>query len=232
MKSYPYPIVAAAMLVLAACRPPAAEYTESEALKRITLDSVPARIELHFAPGSDQLLAADAERLRRLAASQAIAPADRVMLWTSGGPGLAQARRDVLSAELLRYGIVVTGAGLAALPRDRAILAADRTLVSLPSCPNWSQPSEAHFANTMMSNFGCATAMNFGQMVASPTDMVSGEPLGPAAGIPASAAVQRYLADRVRLPISTTLGPISATSTSPPGGEQSGTGGAAAPPTQ
>jgi type IV pilus biogenesis protein CpaD/CtpE len=229
MKPYPYPIAAVVMLALAACRPPAAEYTESEALKHIGLDSVPARVELHFAPGSDRLLAADAERLRRLAASQAIASADRVTLLTGGGPGLAEARRAAISAELLRYGVVVSGANVAALPRDRAVLAAERTLVTLPHCPNWSQPAEGDFTNLSASNFGCATAMNFGQMVASPTDMARGEPLGPAAGIPASAAVQRYLADRVRLPISTTLGPISASSSAPPGGE-GGPGGAGAPP--
>src|SRR5258708_29602190 len=78
---------------------------------------------------------------------------------------------------------------------------------SLPSAPaNWSKSGGTDFTNSFASNFACATQTNFGQMVASPADLVSGQPLGPAAGPPAVAAVQRYMTDRVKAFPSSSVG--------------------------
>ena len=84
---------------LTACQP-AAEWTESEAPKRIGLDTVPSRIDLRFAPGSDRLAPADAKRLHNLAASGAIAPSDRVTV--SGGGGSSKVRGPGSSAATAR----------------------------------------------------------------------------------------------------------------------------------
>ena len=94
------------LLVLAACRPGAAEYSESEAPKGLSLDRVTARVDLRFAPRSARLAAADAARLYRLVTAGAIGPADRVTVAAAGRPGLAAARTAAIAAELLRYGIV------------------------------------------------------------------------------------------------------------------------------
>src|SRR5258705_2967227 len=78
---------------------------------------------------------------------------------------------------------------------------------SLQSPPaNWSKSAGTDFTNSFASNFACATQTNLGQMVASPADLVSGQPLGPAAGPPAVAAVQRYLSDKVKAPVSAASG--------------------------
>src|SRR5205814_10625743 len=113
-----------------------------------------------------------------------------ISIATSGGASLGEARSAAVSSELLRYGIVVTGHLAGPAPPDRAVVAVSRTLVRLPDCPNWSKPSGAtDFTNSVASNFGCATVTNLGRMVAHPTDLARGEPLGLAQGVPAIAAV-------------------------------------------
>jgi type IV pilus biogenesis protein CpaD/CtpE len=189
-----------ALPLLAACTT-AAQYSESEALNKLSIDRTASSFDVRFAPGSDRLLPADAARLRRLAAAGAIAPEDRINIATSGEASLGDARSAAVSSELLRYGIVVTGRLAAAAPPDRAVVAVSRTLVRLPDCPNWSKPSgTTDFTNSVASNFGCATVTNLGRMVAHPTDLARGEPLGLAQGGPAIAAVGRYQADKVPLP--------------------------------
>lgn len=195
-----------ALSLLAACTP-AAEYSESEALNRLTLDRTAASYDFRFVPGTDTLLPADIARLRHLAASGAIAASDRVTISTAGGPALGAARSAAVSAELLSYGIVPTGSVPGTPPRDRVVVAVSRTLVRLPDCPNWSkQNNTTDFTNTIASNFGCANVTNLGRIVAYPSDLASGQPVGLAQGTPAVAAVGRYQADKIELPPPTAQG--------------------------
>jgi pilus assembly protein CpaD len=202
MKMHPYPMVVAIVLVLAACRPAATEWTESEAPNRLRLDDAAVSVNVRFAAGSAYLLPADAQRLRAMAATGTISASDRVSVAVGGGPGLAEARRDAISAALLPYGIVTSPLPLAGVPANHAVVQVGRYVVTLPPCPNWSKPAGTDFTNSFASNFACATQTNLGQMVASPADLVSGQPLGPAAGPPAVAAVQRYMTDKVKPPVS------------------------------
>jgi pilus assembly protein CpaD len=188
------------MLAAAACNP-VAEYTETEAPKRLVLDAATVQVDLRFPPGSSGLAAREAARLHGLAATQ-LAPSDRVLVAAGGSPALAAARVGAISAELLRYGVVASPMQIAGVAPDRAVVEVVRHLVTLPPCPNWSKSplGAGDFTNTLGSNYGCATASNLGRMVASPTDLASGRPLGPAAAMPAAAAVTRYLTDKVTPP--------------------------------
>jgi pilus assembly protein CpaD len=230
MKLYPRVATAAILLALAACRPGVAEYSEVEAPKQLTLDNASTRIDVRFAPGSSQLLAGDAARLRRLAAGGNIAPSDRVIVSAAGGPGLAAARFETIAAELLHYRVVATQLPGGTVPANRAIVQTGRYLVTTPPCPNWSKASATDFTNTASSNFGCATATNFARMVASPADLAEGRPLGLADAIPAAAAVQRYQSDKVVLPTGAAVGPIAGSAAPPPGTGASGAGTAGSAP--
>ena len=225
MNAHPTLVAAGLLLALAACGPGAAEYTESEAPKQLTLDNATTRVDVRFAPGSSRLAAGDAARLRRLAASGSISPADRVRVSAAGGPALAAARVNTIAAELLHYRIIASGGSPGAAPADRAVIETGRYMVTLPPCPNWSKPASIASTNTASSNFGCATAVNFARMVASPADLAEGRPVGPVDAIPAAAAVQRYEADKVILPAAANLGTIKAGTAEPPGG---GTGAGSA----
>src|SRR6266550_1529295 len=107
MNMKPYPLLAIAFLALAACRPAATEWTESEASKWIRLDNASVAINVRFAPGSAHLLPADAARLRTMAATGAIQPSDRVAVAVGGGPP----RCDLRRALVLRHRHEPIGAG-------------------------------------------------------------------------------------------------------------------------
>ena len=230
MKLYPGLAAAVVFLALAACRPGVADYSDVEAPKQLTLDNASTRVDVRFVPGSSQLLPSDAARLRGLAASGKIGPADRVTVSAAGGPGLAPARFNAIAAELLRYHVVAAELPGAGVGTNRAIVQTGRYLVTAPPCPNWSKPSATDFTNTNASNFGCASATNLARMVTSPADLAEGRPLGPADAIPAAAAVQRYQSDKVALPASTSVGPIAGSNAGATGSGATGAGTAGSAP--
>jgi pilus assembly protein CpaD len=208
-------LVLSLTLLVGACSP-ATTYTAVEASKNLKLDTSNTEIDLRFAPGSAALAPADAARLRQIAANGGIAPADRVTVAAAGTPGLAQLRVATISSVLLHYGVVVIANRLAQVPPERAILEVTRTLVRLPACPNWSKPSNYDFGNQPSSNFGCANQSNFGMMVANPTDIASGLPVGGSSGQPGAAAINRYMTDKVVLPNANTALPIATSSQAAP----------------
>lgn len=194
----------ATTLLLGACNP-ATIYTDAEAPRNLTLDTSTTRVDLHFAPGSAQLSSADVATLRRLASAGSISATDRVTIASAGQPAVVERRVGAVSTVLLPYGIVVSGTQLADVPGNRAVVEVTRTLPTGPACPNWSKQSQPDYANAPSSNFGCASETNLGLMVANPTDLASARTLGPTAGQPAAAAVQRYLTDKVT-PLPTAMG--------------------------
>lgn len=201
---------------LAACAPGAAEYTKAEAPNQLQVEGSTSKFEIGFSAGSDRLAAAQGAHLDQLVSSGAIRPADRVAVAAGGPPGLAAARESAVASQLLRWGIVAETQPIAGMPPNRALVTVGRYAVTLPPCPNWSQPRANDFTNAPTSNFGCATAVNLGLMVASPADLVGGRQLAPADGKPAAAAVDRYLTDQVQLPSLVTLGSIGAIASAPP----------------
>jgi pilus assembly protein CpaD len=215
------------LLSLAAC---ATQYTEAEAPKHLTLDEASAQIRVRFVPGSSRLAAADAVRLRALASTGRIASTDRIGLAVGGGPVLAAARYDTLSAELLPYGILVSPRPIAGVPANEAIIEAERYLVTTPPCPNWSKRAPIGFTNTLASNFGCATAVNLGRSVWSAADLVEGRHLATTDAIPAAAAVQRYEADKVTLPSATSLAGFAGATAGATGAGATGAGTAGTAP--
>jgi pilus assembly protein CpaD len=230
MKSYP--LFAIAFLALAACRPAATEWTESEAPKYLRLDNASASVSVRFAAGSAHLLAADAARLRSMVATGAIQSSDRVLVAAGGGPALAQARRDAIAAALLPYGIVTSPSALTGVATNQALIEIGRYLVATPPCPNWSKAPGTDFTNSFASNWGCATQTNLGQMVANPSDLVSGQPLSPALGPTEVAAVDRYLSDRVKPPRAAGGGGGGAAGGGGGGGAGGGASGASETPGQ
>jgi pilus assembly protein CpaD len=205
-------ILAFALTIFVGACAPVTTYTDAEAPKRLKLDSATTQVNLHFAPGSAALSSGETARLRQLAASGRIDPSDRVTIAANGAPHLAQARAGAVAAALSGYGIVpVTTYGDA--PPNGAVIAITRTLVTTPPCPNWSKPSYSDFGNQPSSNFGCATETNLGMMIAHPTDLASGLPVSGTPGQPASAAINRYMNDKVQLPASNTALPVAQQST-------------------
>jgi len=209
MRMHLYPVVMALLPVLAGCVPGVAEYSKSEAPTQLRVDGATTSLTVAFAPGSARLSQGEAARLDRLVATGGMTPADRVAIASSGPPGLAEARSAAISRQLLRWGIVADTAVLGSVPPNQAIITVGRYAVTLPRCPNWSMRDAGDFTNAPTSNFGCATAVDLGLMVASPADLVGGRALAAADGKPAARAVDDYLDGKVQLPAGTSLGPIA-----------------------
>jgi len=227
MKVHPYLAAVALLLALAACRPGAAEYTNTEAPKNLVLNRAASLIDVRFFPGSARLIPRDAARLRVLAATGRIAPSDQVTVSVAGLPGLAAARVGTVAQALLPYRIIASAGPHAGVAANHALIDTGRYLVTLPPCPNWSREPSSRFTNTFSSNYGCATAVDLAQSIASPADLAEGRPVGLAEGLPAVDAVNNYLLGKVQLPQAATgLGVVTTpTSTSSAGGAGSaGTG--------
>lgn len=211
-------LTGAVLLVVAGCAPPPADYTRAEAESKLRLTDASRTVSVSFAPGSAHLGYSQAVHLARLAADGAISSRDRVTVAAAGSPALAERRAAAIRSALLRYGVVAESRPPVAVAHNHATITVERYLVTLPPCPNWSKPASSDFANTLMSNYGCATAVNLGMMAASPADLASGRPLGPADGVVSAAAVQRYHADKVKELPTSNLSPITVTQSPGSGG--------------
>jgi pilus assembly protein CpaD len=212
------------LLVLAAC---AAEYSKTEAPAQLRVDGAGSRLEVAFAGGSDRLSPKEAAKLDQMVLAGSILPSDLVQIGAAGPPGLAERRAEAISRELLRYGIVTHTLALDAVPANRAVVSIGRYAVTLPTCPNWSQPPNADFSNAYSSYYGCAAATNLGVMVANPADLVSGRPLSETGAQVTSNAMQRYLTDRVKNPPNPTPSPFGGGGGGEGGGGGGGGGGGA-----
>jgi pilus assembly protein CpaD len=216
-------LLAMGLALLAGACAPVTTYTDAESPTHLKLDTATTQLDLRFAPGSAALASVDAARLQHAAATGEIKPSDRITVDVAGAPYLAKERLASVSALLLHYGIVPVADAQDA-PPNHAIVAVQRTLVTLPPCPNWSKRPYSDFNNQPSSNFGCATETDLGMMVANPTDLASGLPLGSTAGQPAAAAINRYLNDKVELPTANTALPVAQQSSGQSANQGSGSG--------
>lgn len=89
-------------------------------------------------------------------------------------------------------------------PEGAVTLVARRYIVTAPDCPDWSAPKAANDQNRPSSNFGCATALNLGAMVADPADLAGGREAGPDDGIAAARSIQLWRAGKVAAPVDPT----------------------------
>ncbi|MCH7692101.1 MAG: hypothetical protein IIC54_01750 [Proteobacteria bacterium] len=67
-----------------------------------------------------------------------------------------------------------------------------RYVVTVPGCPDWTGRPGISYGNTPSSNFGCATAINLGLMVADPGDIVAGRHPGLMDGEFIARSIERY----------------------------------------
>lgn len=105
-------------------------------------------------------------------------------------------------------------------PIDGALITVRTHVVALPQCPDWSADPRRGYDNQPSSNWGCATAINFGIMLADPHDLIRGKALGPADGERLAKAIERYRTDKT-----TPLTNENATSISPQPASAASSGG-------
>lgn len=214
-------------LGLSACAPQTSLWSAAEQPPRQNkVEHVRLTHAMSFAPRARALDAAETQRLEDFLHRQKVGYGDKVTLIVSAEASpLAKARREALLKLLHRdglYDVAVREGEAPAAWRDQATLVVGRYIVIPPACPDWSKPSGSDFTNTVGSNFGCASAVNLGMMVANPGDLVQGETLGPADGSRATLGIDRYRAGKAYAP----SGPSSGSGVG--GSPSMGSGGAGA----
>ncbi|HVJ52020.1 MAG TPA: CpaD family pilus assembly lipoprotein [Aliidongia sp.] len=189
----------------------ATQYSAVEAPKAIRVDYARRTLDVGFEPGRATMTEAEAVKLQSFLAAGGLDDSDRVSLGAAPDDKLAQARLRELTLLLRGYGIVVRPDGApAGLPRPGHVtVELARYVVTPPACPQWSRIARADFTTTSASNFGCADATNLALQVADPGDLLAGRGHGAFDGGPASAAIQRYRADKITPLIDTGVSPIA-----------------------
>jgi pilus biogenesis lipoprotein CpaD len=155
--------------------------------------------EVRFAGMREDLDAAEADRLRAfLARAGSRYGGDDVFVVTApaGAAGAPALRRGAaVKAFLARERIAASLVQIPPEPgrRDDLVAVSVRRYVAvLPPCPDWSGVPGVNFNNQPTSNWSCATAVNFGMMLANPADLVRGRDPGYADGERAARTVKAY----------------------------------------
>lgn len=161
--------------------------------------------EVRFTGARDDLDVAEAERLRafvaragsRYGGDDVFVVAAAAEAGPSGQPAAALAVRRgmAVKAFLARERIPASVVQIPPEPGRRGDLVAvsvRRYVAVLPPCPDWSGVPGVNFNNQPVSNWSCATAVNFGMMLANPADLVRGRDPGYADGERAARTVKAY----------------------------------------
>lgn len=191
------PALAAAVTILslAGCasapQQPMGPERTTEAPNAIEVSVTHRTLAVHFQPGEAAPRVADVRALNVLLASGDVGRGDAVRIERSAG-ALADVRARALASALARQGLRPSLAPPGGTPDDELRLVVEHATASVPNCPNWSKPPGNDLANTLHSDFGCATAMDLAAMVADPRDLVEGRPLAPVVGDAAILAMHRY----------------------------------------
>jgi pilus biogenesis lipoprotein CpaD len=160
--------------------------------------------EVRFTGARDDLDAAEAERLRAFLArtgsrdggDDVFVVAAAAETGPSGQPAAPALRRAAaVRAFLARERIPASVVQIPPEPGRRGDLVAvsvRRYVAVLPPCPDWSGVPGVNFNNQPVSNWSCATAVNFGMMLANPADLVRGRDPGYADGERAARTVKAY----------------------------------------
>ena len=188
----------AAALALAACTPPAAEWSPSERDRQGHVASSFSAVVVNAAadaPTDASLAHLDAHLARADAPER---------LWVSLRPHTDAGARiaETIADHLITRGVradKLTRAGKRAAGDNTGDLTVvlERWSVSLPSCPDWTRANTLTNNNEASSNFGCATRRNLMEMVADPRDLVRGRGLGAPDADRSTGAVRRYRSNEV-----------------------------------
>jgi pilus assembly protein CpaD len=73
-----------------------------------------------------------------------------------------------------------------------------RTVVALPACPDWTGEPGANANNRQLLNWSCSTAVNFGMMIADPSDLLLGRDPGHADGELMARSIELYRKGKTR----------------------------------
>jgi pilus assembly protein CpaD len=186
--------LAASVLAAVGCAPQTSQWSTVEAPKENKVSLIRFSHSVKFRANEDRMSGPEATRLAGFMRDQNVGYGDQILL-IPGNSALAQRRQESVATAFVRGGLRVMRDvqidGVALDPNEVRIVVG-RHVVTPPPCPNWSKRPDEDFGNTPSGNIGCATATNLGQMVANPSDLLSGQPTSPADGELSAFRVESY----------------------------------------
>ncbi len=204
------------LLLLAACDGfPREDFSNVPKRKEPQVNLIQHAHVVAFDKGSDKLQSIEQEKLDSFLSKIGIDDSDTVHV-VNGVPKpdggqqnsheLRKQRLAIVKAYLdykrVKVSQLASRFGVSPVSSNKVQVLVRRYVVTLPGCPDWSRKPGYDYYNRVGSNWGCATATNFGLMVANPGDLVSGRKLDPADGSYASFFIDRYRkGEKVPLPI-------------------------------
>lgn len=202
-----WPVIAVAVS-LSACSSSVENWEEVRPQRQPEVQFVDHHHTVQFSGGSTRLSRGEAQRLNAFLAQAGTETGNMVAVsprldsaTSSARANAAMSRANAVSRYLRARGLDPSIVATTAVPGGSGTLVdvlVRQYLVSLPECPDWTDRPGWNFGNLTSSNWGCATAVNLGVMVADPGDLVHG-----AGGQPASAellamSIERYRTDKVK----------------------------------
>lgn len=181
---------------------PVQDFSNVRMVREPEAELIEMRHTVRFAASRYGLDRAERDRLRSFLAGADIGYGDRILIVAPpqaiaepGASALSGRRAEVVKAALARDRIKAAvayapaGDGTAG---DVIAVLVRRYVALLPPCPDWSDVPAVNFNNQPMSNWSCATAVNFGMMLADPGELIRGSDPGYADGEVAARTIENY----------------------------------------
>ena len=180
-------LMAAACAVMAGCGLPRDDWSGARQAPQPYAKVAIFQHTIQFEPGSAWMRTSGQHRWEAFLQKVRRENADTILL--SVGP--AQSRGGQMTQALLRLrqqeivsvlrkgGVPVEAIhlGAAEAPVDGAVMVVRAHVRALPECPDWSADPRRGYNNQPSSNWGCATAISFGVMLADSRDLIRGKAL-------------------------------------------------------
>ena len=145
---------------------------------------------VRYQSGADEPDAGELVALNAFLVAASAERGDEVRIERSGEDA-EDKRTAILSGALTKKGLR-TVIAVSTVPSGVLRLTINHYIATAHECPDWTKPPGNDLANTLPSDFGCATAANLAAMIADPRDLTRGREFEATGGDPAVAALQRY----------------------------------------
>lgn len=207
------------------------EYYAEHPIKN-SIESRSKTILVHFAAGQNRLSPAETDNLSDGLHPLSMAAVESIHIGYAPVDAKNEARRAHLKKMLRNMGYAKGSYAFSpstALTAGEMQLDISYSIVISPDCPDWRTSPVTTHSNTHQGNYGCASEVNLGMMVADPHDLVRGtEEAMPIDTITAAKSVQDYHEGKSASGGSTTSASGGSSSTGANSSGDSSGGGAAA----
>lgn len=180
------------------------DWSEVRTAREPQAEMVQYRHDVTFAPGQYTLTSVQGQRLSSFLDRVKVGYGDTVVLMAETPEGadfgtasrLTERRADTVSDFLAINRIdakdLLSRLGDSPSSDNAVTVVVRRHVVALPACPDWTDKPGDNHTNQPMSNWSCATAINFGMMVADPGDLARGRQPGYADGERQAMSIENY----------------------------------------